>query len=244
MVDAFKQKNYKKALELAEVVLDHELTNSGLHLAAANAYKELEETEKANLHRKHTESILNALLRTGDGKSVNTAYCVQSINEEYIIMQHFGYKVPCRHTLSPAEVTTICCQVRKIRQEKRLAFTSILVVFSLDALKATSKRKTDYAAKQNRDHFRCCQQTFNRLGHGTVSAPSRCTSGFYLSGRPSERNVEGLTSEAMPNSLVLPCDVTKQDEVDETFKRVGTEFGRLDFPHPQHCVCPARGARR
>ena len=33
----------------------------------------------------------------------------------------------------------------------------------------------------------------------------------------------------MPGSLLLPCDVTKQEEVDETFKRVGEEFGRLDF---------------
>ena len=33
----------------------------------------------------------------------------------------------------------------------------------------------------------------------------------------------------MPDSLLLPCDVAKQEEVDETFKRVGEEFGRLDF---------------
>jgi len=33
----------------------------------------------------------------------------------------------------------------------------------------------------------------------------------------------------MPNSLLLPCDVTKQDEVDETFRKLAQEFGRLDF---------------
>jgi enoyl-[acyl-carrier protein] reductase I len=44
-----------------------------------------------------------------------------------------------------------------------------------------------------------------------------------------KENVEGLTNEAMPGSLLLPCDVTKQEEVDKTFKRVGEEFGRLDF---------------
>ena len=33
----------------------------------------------------------------------------------------------------------------------------------------------------------------------------------------------------MPESLLISCDVTKQEEVDETFKRVGAEFGRLDF---------------
>ncbi len=91
MVEAFKTKDYKKAVELAEVVLDYEFTNRGLHLATANAYQELHENEKADLHRKLADKILNALLSTGDGKTVGN--CVQSINEEYVIMRHFGYKV-------------------------------------------------------------------------------------------------------------------------------------------------------
>ena len=33
----------------------------------------------------------------------------------------------------------------------------------------------------------------------------------------------------MEGSLILPCDVTRREEVDEAFKRVGEEFGRLDF---------------
>ena len=52
---------------------------------------------------------------------------------------------------------------------------------------------------------------------------------FTYQGDRLKENVEGLTTEAMPGSLLLPCDVTKQEEVDATFKRVGEEFGRLDF---------------
>jgi enoyl-[acyl-carrier protein] reductase I len=52
---------------------------------------------------------------------------------------------------------------------------------------------------------------------------------FTYQGDRLKDNVEGLTNEAMPGSLMLPCDVTKQNEVDETFNRVGAEFGRLDF---------------
>src|SRR5215212_6227288 len=52
---------------------------------------------------------------------------------------------------------------------------------------------------------------------------------FTYQGDRLKENVEGLTNEAMPGSLLLPCDVSKQQEVDETFKRVGAEFGRLDF---------------
>jgi enoyl-[acyl-carrier protein] reductase I len=52
---------------------------------------------------------------------------------------------------------------------------------------------------------------------------------FTYQGERLKENVEGLTGEAMPDSLVLPCDVTKQEEVDETFRRVASEFGQLDF---------------
>jgi enoyl-[acyl-carrier protein] reductase I len=52
---------------------------------------------------------------------------------------------------------------------------------------------------------------------------------FTYQGDRLKENVESLTNESMPGSLLLPCDVTNQNEVDETFKRVGEEFGRLDF---------------
>lgn len=52
---------------------------------------------------------------------------------------------------------------------------------------------------------------------------------FTYQGDRLKENVEGLTNEAMRGSLLLPCDVTKKEEVEQTFKRVGEEFGRLDF---------------
>src|SRR5260370_23429125 len=52
---------------------------------------------------------------------------------------------------------------------------------------------------------------------------------FAYQGDRLKDNVEGLTKAEMPESPLFSCDVTKQEEVDETFKRVGTEFGRLDF---------------
>jgi enoyl-[acyl-carrier protein] reductase I len=52
---------------------------------------------------------------------------------------------------------------------------------------------------------------------------------FAYQGERLKENVEKLTSDEMPGSPLLSCDVTKQEEVDETFRRVGEEFGRLDF---------------
>jgi enoyl-[acyl-carrier protein] reductase I len=52
---------------------------------------------------------------------------------------------------------------------------------------------------------------------------------FTYQGDRLKDNVEGLTTAEMPGSPLLSCDVTKQEEIDETFQRVGSEFGRLDF---------------
>ena len=52
---------------------------------------------------------------------------------------------------------------------------------------------------------------------------------FTYQGERLKENVEELTNEVDARLALLPCDVTKQDEVDETFQRVGKEFGRLDF---------------
>ena len=52
---------------------------------------------------------------------------------------------------------------------------------------------------------------------------------FTYQGDRLKENVEGLTKDSMPDSLLLACDVTKQDEVDATFQKVSEEFGRLDF---------------
>src|SRR5919109_1311481 len=52
---------------------------------------------------------------------------------------------------------------------------------------------------------------------------------FTYQGDRLKENVEELTSQAMPNSLLLSCDVTNQEEVDQTFREVGEKFGRLDF---------------
>ena len=52
---------------------------------------------------------------------------------------------------------------------------------------------------------------------------------FTYQGDRLKENVESLTSETMKSALTLPCDVTRQDEVDEAFRKVGQEFGKLDF---------------
>ncbi len=52
---------------------------------------------------------------------------------------------------------------------------------------------------------------------------------FTYQGERLKENVEDLTRELMPDSPIIPCDVTRQEEVDATFKLVGERFPQLDF---------------
>jgi enoyl-[acyl-carrier protein] reductase I len=60
-----------------------------------------------------------------------------------------------------------------------------------------------------------------------------CRLAFNYQGERLEENVRSLASE-IPGSLVLPMDVTRDDEIDALFARVREEFGRLDLM--VHCV--------
>src|SRR5882757_7427394 len=51
---------------------------------------------------------------------------------------------------------------------------------------------------------------------------------FSYQGERLKENVEDL-ARGLGDSLVAPCDVTNQEDVDRFFEAVGKEFGRIDF---------------
>ena len=51
---------------------------------------------------------------------------------------------------------------------------------------------------------------------------------FTYQGERLKENVEKLTKD-LPETLVVPCDVTNQQEVDAAFSAVGEKYGKLDF---------------
>lgn len=63
------------------------------------------------------------------------------------------------------------------------------------------------------------------------------TLAFNYQGERLKENVEGLAA-AMPGSLVVPCDVTRDAEIDTMFAAVKDKLGRLDIL--VHCVAFAK----
>jgi enoyl-[acyl-carrier protein] reductase I len=52
---------------------------------------------------------------------------------------------------------------------------------------------------------------------------------FTYQGERLKENVEELAATFGSDSLILPCDVTKDDEIANVFRQVGQNFGKLDL---------------
>ena len=55
------------------------------------------------------------------------------------------------------------------------------------------------------------------------------TLAFTYQGDRLKENVEELAGTFGPETLILPCDVTKDDDIARVFSEVGAKFGRLDL---------------
>ncbi len=90
MWEAFKARDYKKAIENAETVVAQEFVDMDGHYVAAASYREMQDLEKAELQRKIFIGLLDSIRNSGDGKSLETAYVVIETHEEYVILGGMG----------------------------------------------------------------------------------------------------------------------------------------------------------
>jgi Domain of unknown function (DUF4919) len=89
---AVGQKSYTEAIKLAELVLEGNFVEVNAHMVAQIAYQETGNAERAQFHKYMTEGLLNSIKSKGDGKSIETAYQVISINEEYALLRSIGLR--------------------------------------------------------------------------------------------------------------------------------------------------------
>jgi hypothetical protein len=81
------QSNWAEAVKLADSVLEKNYVDANAHMVAYIARRELKEEEKAALHRRWAEGLLESIKTGGDGKSPQTAWHVISISEEYAVLR-------------------------------------------------------------------------------------------------------------------------------------------------------------
>ena len=95
---AINQKNYEEALKIAESVLAKNFVEINAHMTAQIAYQETGNTERAQFHKFMADGLLKSIKSNVDGKSVDSAYEVISINEEYGLIRSLGLR-PIRQAL-------------------------------------------------------------------------------------------------------------------------------------------------
>lgn len=90
MYDAFNRKDYAGALKYAQKILDINYCDIDAQHTAYLAYRELNDAEHADFHHNISHNLIQSILRTGDGKSPETAMEVITVREEYVILIVMG----------------------------------------------------------------------------------------------------------------------------------------------------------
>lgn len=93
MLAALNDKNYDKALEHAGKILKQKYVDIIAHLVSSIAYNELKNPERAKYHRGIADGLIQSILKSGGGKSLETAYVVIATDEEYSLFNVLGMKV-------------------------------------------------------------------------------------------------------------------------------------------------------
>lgn len=88
---ALGEKNYDKAIEIAGKVLAKNYLDIDAHIVSALAYEEKHDAEQEKLHNFVAEGLCRSILGSGDGQTLETAYVVISVEEEYTILRVLGW---------------------------------------------------------------------------------------------------------------------------------------------------------
>jgi len=91
MMEALKNKDYPAALKNAKIVLDSEYVNMDAHFVAMAANREMGAIDIAEFHRTVFRGLIDSIRNSGDGKSLEKAWVVISVHEEYVILRVLGF---------------------------------------------------------------------------------------------------------------------------------------------------------
>jgi len=92
MFAALKDKDYNKALGYADTILKQKYVDIFAHMVSALAYTELKNAERAKYHQAVVQGMIQSILKSGDGKSIETAYVVIATDEEYALFNALGLR--------------------------------------------------------------------------------------------------------------------------------------------------------
>ena len=88
-----KKSNYAEIIDVAKKMLSIDYTDMEAHKILQQTYKLLGDTANKNKYHDIEFGLLNSIVKSGDGKTCQTAWPVIQVTEEYFILNMIGAKV-------------------------------------------------------------------------------------------------------------------------------------------------------
>lgn len=86
LAEAFKDKNFEECIKVGKVLYDKDPTNLDVLLILLRAYDSQKDGSNFSHHLGQFRLLADAMKASGDGKSEKTAYAVNSVGDEYILL--------------------------------------------------------------------------------------------------------------------------------------------------------------
>lgn len=86
LADAFKDKDVDKSINLGKEIYGKDPTNLDVLLILLRGYEIKKDLSNFSHHMNQLRSLTDAMKSSGDGKSEKTAYVVNSVGDEYILL--------------------------------------------------------------------------------------------------------------------------------------------------------------
>lgn len=93
MFAALNAKQYELSVAASEKVLEANYLDLNAHFAAYVSHRELGHAEKSNFHKYVFQGLLKSINDSGDGKTMETAFVVISVDEEYVWFNYMGLRM-------------------------------------------------------------------------------------------------------------------------------------------------------
>lgn len=86
LAEAFKNQNFTDCIKLGKILYDKDPTNMDVLLILLRAYDDQKAGSNFTHHLSQLRLLTDAIKSSGDGKSEQTAYMVNSVGDEYILL--------------------------------------------------------------------------------------------------------------------------------------------------------------
>lgn len=87
MYTQMDKSNYSEVIKITKKILSIDYTNLTAHKILRQTYKIVNDTANAEKYKTIQFGLLNSIIKSGDGKSCDTAWPVIQVSEEYFILQ-------------------------------------------------------------------------------------------------------------------------------------------------------------